>query len=411
MKKEKQNSFEKMAITLFMIVLLAPTFLWCGVKVIARVNPDFIQYFIRDTGENRAMVELPKEWNADTITQDLESYYNDRVPFRSMILYYNKRIDWYLDDMYQNKILPAALTVVLGEEGRDSYLIPREVNGMVIPGRDGWLFFAAEDSVSYYQGTNIMSEAEMGEMLILMQRLQEVCDARGIRLQFMITPNKEQVYYENMPNYMIYNTEKREQVFADYVRANSDINIIYTLEDLLAGKELYQMYLKYDTHWTRAGAFIGTQALYRALGLATTDLAELPVEQVGRAVGDLINLAGFDQSLVAGETEYNVSYHCENVVSYSEGDREGEAPLFTETPGATNDCNLVFLGDSYRISMIPYLERDFSRCLFAHVDHLEDTSIYESLYNADILVIAVVERNDVKLKDTLIQLLDIYGEE
>ena len=411
MAGEKKNSFEKLAITIFMLVLIAPTLLWCGVKLIAKADPEVITFFVRDTGENRTLAQLPEVWDMATATTDLEQYYNDRVPFRSLILAVDKKLDWYLDLLYQNRILPAMVSMALGDVEEKEYLPPRVVNGLVVPGREGWLFFAGDDSISYYQATNIMTEQEMEELLSLMQRLQEVCDARGIRLQFMITPNKEQVYFEYMPDYMIYHEEKREQVLVDYITANSEINIIYPLDDLIAGKELYQMYLKYDTHWTRAGGFIGTQALYRELGLETTNLQTLSVVPEDRLTGDLINLAGYDLSVVEGEKEYQIDYHSDHEISYSAGDLLGEGAYITETPGAPYDQHMVLLGDSYRFGMIPYLERDFTSCLFAHVDHLEDTSLYEGIRNADILVVALVERNDIKLTATLEMLLKIYGEE
>ena len=104
------------------------------------------------------------------------------------------------------------------------YFPAREMNGTIF-GRDDWMFCNYDNSIAYYCGSNLMSEQQMKDKLSLMQKLQNICDSRGVQLQFMIAPNKEQVYSEYMPTYTIENNYKRVPEFIDYVKRNSSVKI------------------------------------------------------------------------------------------------------------------------------------------------------------------------------------------
>ena len=63
------------------------------------------------------------------------------------------------------------------------------------------------------------------------------------------------------------------------------------------------------------------------------------------------------------------------------------------------------VGDSFRLYMMPYLERDFSHVSIAHRDNIHD--IEDDIRQADILVVECVERLDDSLNGTILQLIDI----
>ena len=67
------------------------------------------------------------------------------------------------------------------------------------------------------------------------------------------------------------------------------------------------------------------------------------------------------------------------------------------------------IGDSFRLYMMPYLERDFSHISVAHRDNIQDVA--DDIRGADILVIECVERLDDSLNGTLIQLISILEEQ
>lgn len=293
----------------------------------------------------------------------------------------------------------------------NSFLAPQVIANLVIPGRFGWLFFAGDDSLSYYQGTNILTEDQMAAYLDQMTQLQRLCDERGIRLQFLLLPNKEQVYPEYMPSYTIENTPKRVESFVNYVREHSDVNIIYPLQKLRQAGIYWQAYHKYDTHWTHVGAFVATQALYEALGMPTTDLHDLEVSLCVPTVNDLILLGGLDASQYPAEYDYSINYRPE--VTFADF-QNGLSPADTYTAWSDcgNDEKLVFIGDSFRCFMSDYLVKDFSHSVITYretanqrTDYAED--VVESIRNADILVLEAVERYDYRLFPAIQRVIEI----
>ena len=79
------------------------------------------------------------------------------------------------------------------------------------------------------------------------------------------------MYAEHMPSVVVENTYKRTEAFVDYIKENTNITIVFPQDELKAAKPYWRVYYKYDTHWNKAGAFIGTQALYKELGILTKD--------------------------------------------------------------------------------------------------------------------------------------------
>ena len=280
------------------------------------------------------------------------------------------------------------------------YFPAREMNGTIF-GRDDWMFCNYDNSIGYYCGSNLMSEHQMADRLSLMQRLQQICDSRGIKLQFMIAPNKEQVYSEFMPTYTIENSYKKVQRFVDYARQNSSIKIIYPLEELRAAKNIMSTYYKYDTHWNHYGSFIATQALYKAMGLAyVTD---------GRCIWGLVITAGLSWQDYERDYDHIPDYKPEVELFNTEGEIDfihtEKSAVYRTDSTAADDSRFVMIGDSFRLYMMPYLERDFAHVSIAHRDNVND--VCDDIRQADILVVECVERLDDSLNGTILELISI----
>lgn len=578
------SRFAKIAIAVFMSILILPMVSWGVLKAVNLIDSRVMEKLDFDTGEQRKKADFPKKFNPNTVTAEIESYFNDRVPYRSVIITAQNKLSGFIEKPYTEYIRPVLIkwfysdkgtsadgtetdigtkpgmgdlfggdetepeesteieTVPIFDPGEDetsdpncvhemddgviereptclewgilrktckkcgsikreytqksghndkeisrvlgalctderglvtyecivchrtrvenlparghdgvykghvnpsvddygydlyeckncgtmyrdnisakkaetSYL-PQDIrNGNTIIGRRNWLFYNGNNSVGYYQGTNILSDNEMAEYVAVMTQLQALCDKKGIQLQFMLMPNKEIVYGEYMPSYEVVNSYRRNQVLTDYIRKNSNVNIIYPYEEMLVAKQYWQLYYKHDTHWNEAGAFIGAQALYRALGMSTTNLLNIPVYEYNREVGDLISLGGLDSSGYRTDTGYTIDYPSEYRVVSSVGDRHGSGTLHTKSNNV-NGKKLVMIGDSFRLSMIPYLEVDFSECTITHRDKIisdndRDPNVVNAVKNADVLVISAVERYDASLIDTARKCIDILSQ-
>ena len=287
------------------------------------------------------------------------------------------------------------------------YFPAREMNGTIF-GRDDWMFCNYDNSIGYYCGSNLMSEHQMADRLSLMQRLQQICDSRGIKLQFMIAPNKEQVYSEFMPTYTIENSYKKVQRFVDYARQNSSIKIIYPLEELRAAKNIMSTYYKYDTHWNHYGSFIATQALYKAMGLAYVSPDSVSYTD-GSCIWGLVITAGLSWQDYERDYDHIPNYKPEVELFNTEGEIDfihtEKSAVYRTDSTAADDSRFVMIGDSFRLYMMPYLERDFAHVSIAHRDNVND--VCDDIRQADILVVECVERLDDSLNGTILELISI----
>ena len=568
------KKFAVVAVSVFLSLIILPSLIWGALMLFAPRTVDRLDF---DTGENRMKAEMPEKIDLSTVTADMEAYYNDRIPFRSVLYTFQNNFFLALEKPYTDHILPFLTDLLYGDDqggpqleelpGLDldnlfgnetegdeslpdmqienegdpscshtlkdtirsqstcsefgqverkcskcgytelhfvkkldhqevlisttaptctsagkqvfecsvcheeivksvaklshngtfirsnaasyedygyslyqcgvcgilyrtditpklidtSYLAP-QIRGTTskgaIVGRSKWLFYTGNKSLSYYQGTNVLTNAEMAEYKAVMEQLQAVCDEKGIQLAFMCIPNKEIVYSEYMPTYSV-TTLRRQDIFTDYLENNSNLTYVYPLEELKAYKPYFQTYRRYDTHWTYVGGFIGTQALYRALGLPTTDVRDVKVDVSMEVFGDLFGIAGIsdkEKNSYPADYFYTVRYRPD--VSYKQVLQVGTEDLFvTECEDAVFKKNLVLFGDSFRKAMKEPLFKDFQRCTVAYRDLLCSSSgtpvssynadMVREVKNADILVITSVERYDYNIVNQARELLKI----
>lgn len=482
MKKDKIYAIASIAV--FMTVLILPSLLWLCVSVAFPSYRGMLDY---DLGENRNKVTFPETFSA-AYMQEVEEYYNDRLPFRSMIISANREINSFMEENYDVFVVPYLAKLVrkdtdlaVGEQAAlqeteeniiqealseavtdkkkreniisvkesaeeeqemsvetaegaetdetsveevqietvgnesDDYLMPKIHNDSVIEGRDKWLFFMLENSLEDYQGTNIFSQAQMEEYVANMQTLKQSCDATGKSLYFLIPPNKEQVYPEKMPDITVYDSYKREQRLVDYIRANTDLKIAYPLPELLAAKEKCQVYFRSDTHWNYAGAFVGVQSLYSLMGMPVTSLSSVGTARFdvsAAEIGDLIGLGNLSAAEYGGDVNYSIGYKPSVQASGVAGSDPG-ANFYSAISPSGQPCNLVVVGDSFRIYAGLFLQKDFSSCTlikYKYPGDLNNTDAINAIRNADCIVVLLTERNYVFMPGISSEMQSILNE-
>ena len=292
-----------------------------------------------------------------------------------------------------------------------SFALENERSSDVIEGRYQWLYYRGNNYAGYYQGTNLLTETELAYYTSILVQLDEICKSKGITLQISIWPNKAQVYPEYYPSVPVETEYKRVERLVDYIHENSDVKIIYPLKELTAAKPYWDVYYKHDTHWNYAGGYIGYQAMMASLGLQTANLYNLPVFARDRFGGDLISLGNLNPKEYTGDSDYTISYLPEvEIDSYIGADGANDI-RHTTASNATHDCNFVMLADSYRVFQLDLIQRDFSDAYLCHRNQVNQAQTVEAIKNADVLVIAAVERFDYSIFDTAIQIINILSQE
>lgn len=488
MKNELDKKMTIISIAVFISLLILPTMIWLLLKGMDTINPSIMETLDYDLGENRNKAEFPSEFDA-SYTAGVEAYYNDRLPFRSVIISANRKLvsgveapyndvisPWFAQIIYRNEMQQQEKVMVYADEESNvsaaansglstsdlesreknaetleaengleyketlktkgkpeveeklqaegpndieasqgtetqvqvstDFLPPKVHNDATIEGREKWLFFAKENSLEDYLGNNILSEAQMRAYLNALNELQKICVSQRKQLYFIILPNKEQIYSEYMPSYKIENEYKRAEQLVDYICAKSDVKLLYPKKELLNAKGNWQIYYKNDTHWNSAGAFVGVQALYQEMGIPTTKLSSLSVKPREGTAQDLVTLGNLDAANYQGDIEYTINYKPEITVTTELGDKFSDA-IYSSVSSSSNRCNLVLVGDSFRVSMSKFLVKDFSNCFIVHKTNLYEPICSEKIKNADTIVIETVERGDFDLPNMTMNVIDI----
>jgi hypothetical protein len=194
--------------------------------------------------------------------------------------------------------------------------------------------------------------------------------------------------------------------------------MIYPYDELIAAKPYWQVYSRLDTHWNAAGGFVGLQALYKALGLETTTMYNLPIiESLENTISgnDLINIGKVNKADYGDDTDYDIHYKEDitvNLVKTGNGYGYQTNDITITESDSPNKCNFVFLGDSFRKNMVRFLVKDFSNTFCTHRSKLNnnDPEVIEAVKNSDILVLAAAERADENLINTAKKVIEILKE-
>ena len=246
----------------------------------------------------------------NTILIEIEDWYKDHTPFRDYVIDIYNEINQNVGLKYRSTIHPFLSSLFTPkwflEKGyqNDSYLSPI-IENKVIYGRDNWLFYSGDNSIEYYEGTNILSEDIMNEWKNKFQELHNICKEKGIDFAIVVPPNKEQVFPEYMPSFDIQNTYKREQVFVDYMKENSDVLYIYPIELMQRIKTKYTPYYMQDTHWNSIGAFVTVMEIYKELNYPFQSIDDISILINSTRGGDLSNFTGFSSEY----EDYYLDYH------------------------------------------------------------------------------------------------------
>lgn len=248
----------------------------------------------------------------------------------------------------------------------------------VLLGKDNWLFYKSADdgtSIADYQGTGHYSEEKLAEIADNLIKQRDVLAQQEIRFVVYIVPNKEVIYFEYMPD-TIYreSTVTRTDELVNYLRENTDLEVVYPKNELMYAKEDQLVYFKYDTHWNYVGGFIGIQCLLNQLYNTYHDVSEMTFVESPSGV-----LVQNDLAIIANVADL---FQEESMLMFSE-----EYILEEQVVSDT----ILFVGDSFGITLSGMGQSYFpSGSNYIGVWTSDMSTIQQ--YNPDIVVWESVER-------------------
>lgn len=217
--------------------------------------------------------------------------------------------------------------------------------------------------------------------------IEKELSEQDIQFEVLLVPNKEEIYDEYMPDYYIkLETPNRTDKLVDYIRQNTDIELVYPKEEMRKEKNLYQLYFKYDTHYNCLGALIAYEQVLESLGKERKYLSDYGICTAGMSgrmsgKGDLENMMGFSGKL-NDDYEYYVSEY-PLLENWEQQEYINEDSLYEE--------KVLVVGDSFRISLLPYFSKDFRSVKVIDVSDQAQGQLNE--YQPDYVILVLLERD------------------
>lgn len=336
-----------------------------------------------DNSEKRKLAEKPefKIENIESYSSNFESYYNDHLPFRSII-----RNIWTKFNFY-----------VLNESTSSSVLIGKNDGDRSLT----WLFYQDDNEssnpVKETQAILAFSEEEKENISNKIVETTEEFEKRGIQTYFVVIPNKENLYKEKLPdNIRIYEEETRAEKIVNYLQNEKNMNnVIYIKEDLENSKEKGLLYYRQDTHWNDYGAFIGFKAILNKIEHTYNNFehsVDFPEAEIVQK--DLSDMSGIKD--IFKDTEPTVEF-MEEKKYYEEIYETTNRIVITYAEEPVIDKTVLIVGDSFRSTMIPYFSKIYKKVIYMHRCDYQKHMI--DAYAPDIIICQVLERYLNALKE------------
>ena len=442
-------------IALFLCMIIGPSLSWMILSKISNSDNKIMEYLDFDLNEKRNKATISEPIDLSKVTYEIDNYFNDRVPYRSILITTKRNIDAMIETPYKNgiekqllklfgkKIERPAVRNIVEEDGRilkymdfaiETYLnhalkksevdpyddtveFPlKYLNNKVIVGQSDWLYLG-ELNVPYYTGEkSFKNENEIKEYIKPYIKLKNECDKVGKNLVIMICPEKEEIYPEYMPTMEIHDEIERPIKTRDYIAKNTDLKYLYPKEELLKYKKNYVLYKKYDTHWNPVGAYIACNVLKEALNVETIPLRKLKLEKTKVIDADLAYYANTNIENLPWTFTYKfLDYKPNNYVE----------TIFVKDPVIHDSYSVhcengakrkVFLiGDSFREATEEFLNKDFEEFYCNVYLNMDEKFVKDEIKKADDIVILLVERNEElllsKICDNIYSVLKKYENE
>lgn len=261
-------------------------------------------------------------------------------------------------------------------------------------GDNGWLFYLTRqdgDSIEDYSGADRYPPYETGLLKDRLLALRDYLAARGIAFAFVVVPNKENVYPEHVPDrFRRVSDVSRADTLVAALGENPAVPIANPKPLLLAHKPVRLVYYEYDSHWNRAGAYIGAQTVLSALGRPSIPIGKRTVLPAAAPdfAADVAGMLGIPSITARTSTEFTVEG-----VPLLRPERTDWRTLGTvENPDSRSPDTLLLLGDSFKTELAPPFLEEFRRVSDIHWDHCPDFPALLDELRPDAVVLEVVER-------------------
>lgn len=286
--------------------------------------------------------------------------------------------------------------LIAGAQALKLFVFAHEPSPTMVVGREGWLYFGADDSVRVRRGLAPMSDDELEHWRRGLEDRRDWLRERGIEYVFALAPNKDTIYPEHYPRALAQVAPTRLEQLEAHLRGRTDVRIVDLRPALRAEREHDRddsfAYHRLGSHWTDRGARAAAEAILRELATPLPAMAPLPrdafeefelPEHAGDSFGDQMYIGALLHQRVVGVRPR------EPVPLTIEREPE-RGQISVASTGDPSLPRVVFMHDSFGPAFLPFLAARAQR-VRAMWEHGFSKEVVES-EKPDVVVQLLTER-------------------
>ena len=275
----------------------------------------------------------------------------------------------------------------------------------IISGSDGW-FFLKNSEFMLNLGNEVVLEAFYARLMHKLLLCRDMYVKNKDEFVFMICPEKNIIYKDYLPSgeyEKVVEVNRRIDGLVAYLRANSDLKIVYPKESISKISKYCQTYYKQDSHWNYLAGYIGAYELIKAINPNEHSMKQAYeydlIAGTRHIEGDLCYYDGTEvEYFLDGSTNIK-----NNVVYVTADEFDNKKPIRVISNNPKDNRKVFFIRDSFSNSMMPAIEEYFAEESFLYI--INNESYSEDFLTGDTFVIEIVDRNLAIIEKTLDRLI------
>jgi alginate O-acetyltransferase complex protein AlgJ len=269
-------------------------------------------------------------------------------------------------------------------------LLHTSTSAKVVLGKQGFMFYAGNQSMENYTGPNTMSDCELESWILILERRQAWLASQGIPLFIVLAPDKQTIYPEMMADGVHHASRSSADRWVDAIRARTNIPLIDLRPGLMREKQHQHVYHLTDSHWNPWGSYVAYRETLTGIAQAAPQLGERigkPVDAASLSTRPASIKGDLDRLLGLGVFAREKS---QMLLPASEAPFTANDELLVGGTSNPAQPRIVLLRDSFASAMAAFLAPHFSRIYGTTGQSLDPALIARE--HPDLVVVEMVER-------------------
>ena len=269
-------------------------------------------------------------------------------------------------------------------------------NEKVLVGRDGWLFYKADNGINNYRNIDLFTEEELKKIAKYLSDIDGWSKKNGKKFYYMICPDKNKIYGEYFANVHKDNPDTKSRAFQliSYLKRYTQVSVIYPYDVLIKNKNKTLLYWKNDTHWTELGGYYGYVTLMKEINTTFS----VDIKKYDKLVSRYYPKGDLNKMYPIFPEDISTKYLVPNFIDTAKCDSNYRDRKDTRCYNHEGTKKIVLFRDSFTSRMAPYLNSTFREVFYFWRYDIHESDLPFLKEHSDVIVLAHVERFIVKLK-------------